>query len=99
MERLKNDGEKNSKGSWMDSFRAIFSNLSSKALRKASKMVQANLFTSMAPAAAMLSLAIMGGTATLPWKTDLNWSVFIPPIAAVLVPFLLDNMASSIEKS
>ena len=62
-------------------------------------MVQANFFTAMAPAAAMISFAIMGGTATLPWKTDLNINSFIPALVVMVVPYLLDSLAESIEKN
>ena len=59
-------------------------------------MVQANFFTAMAPAAAMISFAIMGGTATLPWKTDMNLNAFIPALVVMVVPYMLDSMADGI---
>jgi hypothetical protein len=47
----------------------------------------------MAPAAAMMTFAIMGNSNKLPWKTDLNLNAFIPAMMAVAVPFILDSMA------
>ncbi len=59
-------------------------------------MVQMNFFTAVAPLALVLSFAIIGGSSTLPWTTDFNVSNIIPAFAVVVVPFLLDSMASTI---
>ena len=59
-------------------------------------MVQANFFAAMAPAAAMITFAIMGSTSTLPWKSDLNLQALIPSMMVVVVPFLLDSLAQGI---
>lgn len=65
-------------------------------LRKGSKMVQSTFFTAVAPAALMLSLAVIGGTATVPWKTTLNTNNLITAAAIVAVPFILDGMADTV---
>ena len=44
----------------------------------------------------MLTLAIIGGSATLPWQSDINGKLLIAPIIAITVPYLLDGMASNI---
>lgn len=59
-------------------------------------MVQSTFFTAVAPGALMLTLAIMGGTATLPWKSALTPSNLVATAAVVAVPFILDTMASSV---
>ena len=99
IERLKKEGIDNSKGGWFDMFAKNVKSLSSIALRKGSKMVQANFFTAMAPAAAMVTFAIMGSTSTLPWKTDINLNAFIPAMMVMVVPYMLDSMAEGIEKN
>lgn len=71
-------------------------NLTSYGLRKSSKVVQSSFFTALAPAAAMLTLAIIGGSATLPWPSVMNEKLLIAPVIAVTVPFLLDGLASVI---
>lgn len=67
-------------------------------LRKGSKMVQTTYFTAVAPTALMLTLAIMGGSATLPWKTTMNTKNLITAASIAAVPFILDSAASSVEK-
>lgn len=62
-------------------------------------MVQSTFFTAVAPGALMLSLAIIGGTATLPWKTTLTTNNLITAAAIVAVPFILDSMADEVEKA
>lgn len=62
-------------------------------LRKGSKMVQTTFFTAVAPGAIMLTLAIIGGSATLPWKSTINVNNLITIGAAAAVPFILDSMA------
>lgn len=56
-------------------------------------MVQSTFFTAVAPGALMLTLAVVGGTATLPWKTTLTTNNLITAAAIVAVPFILDSMA------
>jgi hypothetical protein len=68
-------------------------------LRKGSKMVQSTFFTAVAPGALMLTLAIMGGTATLPWKTTLTTKNLISAAAIVAVPVILDSLADTVEKT
>ena len=46
----------------------------------------------------MLTLAIIGGSATLPWESDINGKLLIAPMVAITVPYLLDGLASTIEK-
>jgi hypothetical protein len=68
-------------------------NITSYTLRKSSKIIQSTFFTAVAPAAAMLTFAIIGGSATLPWQSDLNGKLLIAPILAVAVPYALDGLA------
>ena len=74
-------------------------NIGSFSLRKGSKAVQSALFTSVAPAAAMLTLAIIGGSASLPWKSAIDTKLLITPAMAITIPYCLDAMASSLERS
>jgi hypothetical protein len=46
----------------------------------------------------MLTLAIIGGSASLPWESDLNGKLLIAPMVAIAVPYLLDGLASTIER-
>lgn len=46
----------------------------------------------------MLTLAIIGGSASLPWESDLNGKLLVAPIIAITVPYLLDSLASTIER-
>jgi hypothetical protein len=78
---------------WFSSMGSVFRNVTSYALRKSSKVIQSAFFTALAPTAAMLTFAIIGGTATLPWKTDLNIKALLTPLIAVTVPFVLDTLA------
>lgn len=73
-------------------------NITSYTLRKSSKVIQTSFFTTLAPATAMLTLAIIGGSATLPWESDINGSLLIAPMMAITVPYMLDYLASSVEK-
>lgn len=82
-----------------DAIRSAIRNLTSYTLRKSSKVIQSSFFTAMAPAAVMLTLAIIGGSATLPWQSDINAKLLIAPIAALTVPYLLDTLASSVERN
>jgi hypothetical protein len=82
--------------SFFNSISSVFRNITSYTLRKSSKIIQSTFFTTLAPAAAMLTFAIIGGTATLPWKTDLNFKAVLAPLIAVTVPFVLDNLALTI---
>jgi hypothetical protein len=72
-------------------------NVSSYALRKSSKIIQSSLFTAVAPAAAMLTLAIVGGS-TLPWQPSMNSKLMLTPLITIAVPYLLDGLASTIER-
>lgn len=72
-------------------------NVSSFALRKSSKLVQSSFFTAVAPAAAMLTIAIIGGN-TLTWKPAMNSNLMLGPLIAITVPYLLDGLASNIER-
>ena len=47
----------------------------------------------------MLTLAIIGGNSTLPFKPDLNITTIMPALAVVTVPYILDGMAETVEKS
>lgn len=62
-------------------------------------MVQTTFFTAVAPGALMLTLAIIGGSATLPWKSTISVNNLITIAAAATVPFILDSMADEVEKS
>jgi len=44
----------------------------------------------------MLTLAIIGGSASLPFQTDINAKLLMAPIAAIAVPYMLDGLASTI---
>ena len=46
----------------------------------------------------MLTLAIIGGSATLPWESDINGKLLVAPMIAITVPYMLDGLASTIEK-
>lgn len=81
----------------MESFSSLVRNVSSYTLRKSSKIIQSSFFTAVAPAAAILTLAIIGGT-NLPWKTDINSKLLIAPAIAITVPYLLDGLAEVIER-
>ena len=85
--------------SWGESFLSTIRKVGSYSLRKGSKAIQTSLITSVAPAAAMLTLAIIGGSASLPWKSDLDEKLLIAPIMAIVVPYCLDSMASSLERT
>ena len=78
------------------SFNSIFRNISSFALRKSSKFVQGSFFTTLVPATAMLTLAVVGGNKNLVWPADLDIKMMIAPTIAFAVPFLLDNMAEMV---
>lgn len=65
-------------------------------LRKGSKTIQSAFFTSLAPTALMLTLAIMGGTTTLPWKTDLDYKTILTSLAIISIPQILDMAANGI---
>ena len=53
----------------------------------------------MAPSAFILTLAIISGSATLPWKSVINGQLLITPIIALTIPFVLEGLASTIERS
>lgn len=99
IEKAKKEGmESNNKRTFGDAFSSTIRNLASYTLRKGSKVIQGSFFTTLAPATAMLTLAIIGGSATLPWESDLNGKLLIAPIVAITVPYLLDGLACSIER-
>jgi hypothetical protein len=62
-------------------------------LRKGAKMITSTFFTAVAPAALMLTLAIMGGMTNIPWKGAMTTKNLVTSAAIVAVPFLLDSMA------
>jgi hypothetical protein len=70
--------------------------ISTYTLRKSSKVIQNSFFAAITPAAALLTLAIIGGNASIPFKPTLDIKAIIAPIIAVTVPYVLDNMAESL---
>jgi len=100
MEKLKTEGADNRKGSWTDYFFSLMKKSTSYALRKGSRVVQNTGYASvLSPAFAMLTWAIIGGNSTLPWKGGMDIKSLIIPIVAFTVPYMLDNMAETIERS
>jgi hypothetical protein len=94
MEKLKAEGAENRKGSWGGYFSSLVKKATSYALRKGSKVVQNTGYASMlSPAFAMLTWAMIGGSATLPWKGGIDIKTLIIPVIAFTVPYMLDNMA------
>lgn len=81
--------------SWTDSFLSIIRKVSSYTLRKSSKIIQSSFFTAVAPAAAMLTFAIIGGN-TLPWQGSMNSKMLLAPALAITLPYLLDGLASTV---
>ena len=79
-------------------FNSAVRKLTSYTLRKSSKVIQSSFFTTLAPATAMLTLAIIGGSATLPWKSDIDGKLLIAPMVALTVPYVLDGLASVVER-
>lgn len=65
-------------------------------LHKGSSMIQTTFFTAVAPTALMLSWAIMGGMATLPFQGAINLKNLITAATIAAVPFILDTMASTV---
>lgn len=61
-------------------------------------MISSTFFTAVAPAALMLTLAIMGGMSNIPWKGAMTTKNLITSAAIVVVPFMLDSMAETVEK-
>jgi len=61
-------------------------------------MISSTFFTAVAPAALMLTLAIMGGMSNIPWKGAMTTKNLITSAAIVVVPFMLDLMAETVEK-
>ena len=49
----------------------------------------------MAPAAAMLTFASIGGN-TLPWQGSMNSKMLLAPALAITLPYLLDGLASTV---
>ncbi len=82
----------------MASIASMMRNIASYALRKSSKIIQSSFFTALAPSLAMLTFAIIGGTATLPWPSDINAKLLLAPLLAISVPYALDSLASTIER-
>ncbi len=100
MEKLKQEGAENRKGTWVDCFSSLLKKTTSYALRKGSRVVQNTGWASMlSPAFAMLTWAIIGGSSTLPWKGGIDIKSLLIPLVAFTVPFMLDSMAETIEKS
>jgi ABC-type molybdate transport system permease subunit len=68
-------------------------------LHKSSKLIKSTYSISLlSPAVLMLTLAIMGGSATIPWSNTFSPESIIYAGTIVAVPFMLDLMASSVEK-
>lgn len=61
-------------------------------------MISSTFFTAVAPAALMLTLAIMGGMSNIPWEGAMTTKNLITSAAIVVVPFMLDSMAETVEK-
>jgi hypothetical protein len=98
IEKFKKEGiDHGSKRTWGESFMSMLRNVSSYALRKSSKLIQSSLFTAVAPAAAMLTLAITGGS-VLPFTPAVSNKIMVTPFIAIAVPYLLDGLASTIER-
>lgn len=99
IEKAKKEGiDLGSKRTWAESFSSAIRNVSSYTLRKSSKIIQSSFFTTIAPAAAMLTLAIIGGSATIPWQPTNQTKFLVAPIIAITVPYFLDGLASTIER-
>ena len=96
MEKVRLDGFKTEKDTWSGTLVSYFKRMMSYSLRKGSKIVQSTFWSALAPGAIMLTLAIMGGTATLPWKTTLDINSFIPAVAVIAIPYALDSMADTV---
>ncbi len=100
MEKLKEQGADNRKGTWAGYFSSLLKRTSSYALRKGSKVVQNTGYASMlSPAFAMLTWAIIGGSSTLPWQGGVDIKVLLIPLVAFTVPYMLESMAETIERS
>ena len=99
IEKVKKEGiEQHKHRTFGEAFNSTLRNLTSYTLRKSSKVIQSSFFTTLAPATAMLTLAIIGGSATIPWQSDLNGKLLVAPMIAITVPYLLDGLASTIER-
>ena len=96
IEKVRQEGFKSEKNTWTGTIGNFMKKMVSYSLRKGSKTIQSAFLTALAPAAIMLTLAIMGGTSTLPWKTDLDINALIPAITVIAVPYALDSMAESV---
>ena len=96
MEKVRLEGFKSEKDTWSGTLVSYFKRMMSYSLRKGSKVVQSTFWSALAPGAIMLTLAIMGGTATIPWKTNLDISSFIPAVAVIAIPYALDSMADTV---
>lgn len=99
IEKAKKQGVDSHHRSMADAVRSAIRNLTSYTLRKSSKIIQSSFFTAMAPAAVMLTLAIIGGSASLPWSSDINGKLLIAPIVAITVPYILDGVAANVERN
>lgn len=94
MERLKTEGADNRKGTWGEYFASLVKKATSYALRKGSRVVQNTGYASvLSPAFAMLTWAIIGGNATLPFKGGIDIKSLIIPFVAFTVPYMLESMA------
>ena len=90
MERLKTEGADNRKGTWGEYFASLVKKATSYALRKGSRVVQNTGYASvLSPAFAMLTWAIIGSSATLPWKGGIDMKSLIIPFVAFTVPYML----------
>lgn len=97
IEKAKKEGiDLGSKRSWGESFFSAIRNVSSYTLRKSSKIIQSSFFTTVAPAAAMLTLAIIGGSKSMVFQPMNQTKFLVAPIIAITVPYFLDGLASTI---
>lgn len=53
----------------------------------------------LSPAFAMLTWAIIGGNSKIPFQKGMDIKSLLIPIVAFTVPYMLDSMAESIERS
>lgn len=99
LEKTRKEGTDSKESSWLYSFLNTGREISAFALRRSSKLIQSTLFATMAPAAAMLTLAIMGGTSTFPWQhNSVNMKTLMAPLLAATVPYFMETLANSLER-
>ena len=96
VEKVRIEGFQSEKDSWSGTMVSYFKKLVSYSLRKGSKVVQSTFWTALAPTALMLTFAIMGGTASLPWKTNIDINSLLPALGVIAIPYALDSMADTV---